>query len=291
MTQLQPALASLLDRAWKVRQAFFLDQIEFAAPNRTIAVSVTGGSCALECAHCNGTYLQQMMPLEQALKARSFRDKSYLVSGGCDTSGKVPLLERWPELKELASRGPLNLHTGLVTEEEASRLAEIASVVSFDFVGDDETIKAVYGIPVTVSDYLSSYRALQKYTRVIPHICVGLNGGEIKGEYETLNILKGEAVEAISIIIFRPTPNTKFSDCQPPPAEEVASFIATARLMFPRTPIYLGCMRPSGRYREVIDLLALKAGVNKIVLPSPEARRHAEELGLNISVSGECCSL
>lgn len=286
-----PELNEYLERAWQVRQAFFAAHIEFAAPNRTIAVSVTGGSCALECAHCNGTYLQQMMPLEQALKAKSFRDKSYLVSGGCDALGKVPLLERWPELKELASRGQLNLHTGLVTAEEASRLAEIASVVSFDFIGDDETIKAVYGIPVTASDYLASYRALQKYTRVIPHICVGLNGGKIKGEYETLNILKGEAVEAISIIIFRPTPNTKFSDCLPPPAEDVARFIATARLMFPRTPIYLGCMRPSGRYREVIDLLALKAGVNKIVLPAPEARRHAEELGLNISVSGECCSL
>jgi hypothetical protein len=291
MTQTESTLTILLGRAWKVRQAFFADQIEFAAPNRTIAVSVTGASCALNCAHCNGTYLQQMMPLEQALKAKSFRDKSYLVSGGCDTRGKVPLLERWPELVELASRGPLNLHTGLVTEEEACRLGDIATVVSFDFVGDDETIKAVYGIPVTVKDYLASYRVLQKYTRVIPHICVGLKGGEIMGEYETLNILKGEAVEAISIIIFRPTPNTKFSDCQPPPAEEVACFIATARLMFPRTPIYLGCMRPSGRYREVIDLLALKAGVNKIVLPSPEARRHAEELGLNISVSGECCSL
>ena len=63
MTQLEPALEILLDRAWKVRQAFFSNHIEFAAPNRTIAVSVTGGNCALKCAHCNGTYLQQMMPL------------------------------------------------------------------------------------------------------------------------------------------------------------------------------------------------------------------------------------
>ncbi|MFU8793748.1 MAG: radical SAM protein [Dethiobacteria bacterium] len=285
------SLEDLLEQAWKVRQAFFPDQIEFAAPNRTLSVSVTGGSCELNCSHCNGVYLQKMIPIEQALSLKDSREKSYLVSGGCNAAGKVPLLEKWSELEELASRGALNLHTGLVTDEEASRLSEIATVVSFDFVGDDETISAVYGIPVTVNDYLSSYRSLQKYTRVIPHICIGLKGGEIKGEYEALKILRDEAVEAISMIVFRPTAETRFSECSPPAFEDAARFIASARLMFPRTPLYLGCMRPGGRYRAQLDALAIKAGVNKIVLPAPEARRQADELGLSITVSGECCSL
>ncbi len=291
MQNKKATLNSLLDQAWKVRQAFFSHQIEFAAPNRTLAISVTGSSCELNCAHCNGVYLQKMIPLEQALSLKGSREKSYLVSGGCNPLGKVPLLERWNELEELALRGPLNLHAGLVNDEEARKLAEIATVVSFDFVGDDETISTVYGIPVTVENYLNAYRALQKYTRVIPHICIGLKGGVIDGEYKTLEILKDEAVEAFSFIVFRPTAETAFSECSPPSLEETARFIATARLMFPRTPLYLGCMRPGGRYREQLDTMAIKAGVNKIVLPTPEARCLAEELGLAITVSEECCSL
>lgn len=291
MTQKDINLEKLLDQAWQVRQAFFPDHIEFTAPNRTLSVSVTGNSCALKCAHCNGIYLQQMVPLEQALSGKRGRERSFLVSGGFTDQGKVPLLERWAELEELASRGPLNLHTGLVSEEEARRLSGIARVVSFDFVGDNETIAAVYGLPFTVKHYLASYRYLQKYISVIPHICIGLNGGVIKGEYKALEILKGEAVEAISMIIFRPTEGTVFSDRLSPPVEETARFIATARLMFPRTPLYLGCMRPGGHYREMVDMLAIRAGVNKIVLPAPEARRQAVELGLAISISEECCSL
>ncbi len=281
----------LLDQAWEARLAFFPMQIEFAAPNRTLSVSVTGTGCALSCAHCNGIYLHNMTTLDKALSSKRGRERSYLVSGGCDAAGKVPLLEKWTELEELAARGPLNLHTGLVNEEEARRLAKLATVVSFDFLGDNETISAVYGLSATVDDYLAAYRHLQKYTSVIPHICIGLNGGVVKSEYAALELLKQEAVEAISMIIFRPTAGTAFSGCPAPPTEDVARFIATTRLMFPRTPLYLGCMRPGGRYRETVDCLALRAGVNKIVLPAPAARSMAEDMGLEVLISEECCSL
>lgn len=284
-------LTNLLRRAWKVREAFFPAAVQFAAPNRTLAVSVTGSSCVLNCSHCGGHYLKGMLPLEKVLSGKRGREKSYLVSGGSDQGGRVPLSERWAELEELAGRGPLNLHTGLVNEEESKRLSHIARVVSFDFVGDDETIGDVYHLPMTVKNYLASYRSLQKYNRVIPHICLGINAGQIRGEYNSLRLLRQEAVEAISMIIFRPTVDTAFSDCSPPLPENVARFIATARLMFPRTPLYLGCMRPGGSYREAVDTYALEAGINKIVLPAPAARARAVDLGLEISISEECCSL
>lgn len=284
-------LDSLLNEAWRSRRLFFGDRVVFAAPNRTIAVSVTGNSCALNCAHCGGAYLRSMVSLDRVLGSKKGREKSYLVSGGCDRRGRVPLVEKWAQLKELSGRGALNLHTGLVGEEEAKRLAEIAAVVSFDFIADDCTIRDVYGLPVTARDYLSAYRSLQLYTRVVPHICIGLNGGRVSGEYRALEMLRAEAVEAISLIVFRPTAGTAFSSCSPPEPEEVARFIALARLAFPRIPLYLGCMRPGGRYREKLDSLALQAGVNRVVLPAPAARRRAAELGLAVSISGECCSL
>ncbi len=287
-------LERIMTQAWLTRQANFEPVIGFNIPGKTLTVSVTGASCALNCAHCAGVYLQTMTPLEKALhnlNKQNKKETSYLVSGGSDQQGRVPLLENLDKLKKLAEKGPLNVHTGLVSEQEARQLSDIAEVVSFDLVGDNETISEVYGLPARVEDYFDSYRALQKYTRVVPHLCIGLNKGKIKGEYEALHRLRKEKVEAISMIIFRPTKDTPFSNYDPPMPEEVAYFIASARLMFPRTPLYLGCMRPGGQYRELVDVYALNAGINKIVLPSPAVRKEAAHKGLYIKFFKECCSL
>jgi uncharacterized radical SAM superfamily protein len=284
-------LEQLLERSWQVRRAFFPDRIEFATPSRTCAVSVTGSSCELACSHCGGKYLKQMVTLEEALSAGKSGQASYLVSGGCNTQGRVPLRENLAAINELSGQGRLNLHTGLVGREDAELLGQLATVVSFDLPGDDATIAAVYRLPFTAAQYLDAYRNLLTSARVVPHICIGLNGGSIGSEYQLLKNLQGEAVEAISFIVFRPTAGTAYEKAAPPLLSDTARLLATARLMFPRVPLYLGCMRPGGRYREELDLLALRAGVNKIVLPTPAARQKAAELGLEIIMSEECCSL
>jgi len=289
-SQTEP-LKQLLARSWQVRRAFFPDRIEFVAPSRTCAISVTGDNCDLACGHCGGKYLKQMATLEEALSIGESGPVSFLISGGCSTQGRVPLCENLAAIKELSNRGRLNLHTGLVGREEAELLGELATVVSFDLPGNDATIAAVYGLPFTAAQYLQAYRDLLTYTRVVPHICIGLHGGLIGGEYQLLKNLQGEAVEAISFIVFRPTAGTAFEKASPPPLSDTARLMASARLMFPRVPLYLGCMRPGGRYREELDLLALQAGVNKIVLPAPAARQKAADLGLEVIMSEECCSL
>ena len=281
----------LLEKAWQVRQAFFPQRIEFVDPSATLPVSVTQDRCALNCAHCNAHYLKHMATLERALKLPFKEESSFLVSGGCDLSGRVPLVENWDGLKELKKKGPLNLHTGLVPEEEAERLGAIADVVSFDFPGEEETVAQVYGLKAGLAHYLKAYRALLKVARVVPHICIGLKGGKIKDEEKILEALRFEAVEALSFIVLRPTRGTAFSGVKPPAAKEVASIIAKARLMFPCVPIYLGCMRPGGRYRQALDLLAVRAGANKIVQPAASAAEEAKKLGLNITYAKGCCSL
>ncbi|MGB4213928.1 MAG: hypothetical protein WBK64_03680, partial [Dethiobacteria bacterium] len=49
---------------------FIPGQVEFVFPRLTLPVSVTGRSCALNCAHCGGHYLQGMASLEEALGRR-----------------------------------------------------------------------------------------------------------------------------------------------------------------------------------------------------------------------------
>jgi lipoyl synthase len=287
----EKALRELLARAFAARQSNFPPLVEFVYPRRTLPVRSTGGDCSLNCAHCSGRYLKGMLPLTEALKRREGPETSYLVSGGSDLGGRVPHLERLADIVQLSQKGPLNLHTGLVGEEEAAILGEIARVVSFDFVVDEDTIRDVYGLQATGDDFVQSYRWLRRFTRVVPHICIGLKGGRIKGEYRALEALRGEGAEAISFIVFIPTPGTPLEHCPPPPVSEVAGFLATARIMFPATPLFLGCMRPGGSYRRHLDSLALQGGINKIVHPAPPTRKLAAELGLIIRQGEECCSL
>ncbi len=285
------AVEAKISRAWQVRQECFPGQVDFVTPEGTLPISVTGSSCELQCAHCAGIYLKGMLPLEEFSGRKRGRMTSYLLSGGCDRQGRVPLSGRWAEIEALARCGPLNVHSGLVDEQESAQLGRLARVVSFDFVADQNIIRQVYGLPFTGADYLKSYRALLKHTRVVPHICIGINAGIIDGEYRALELLKNEAVEAISFIVLRPTAGTAFAAASPPAPEAVALFLAEARLAFPLTPLYLGCMRPGGLYRDKLDPLALKAGVNKIVLPAPAARKMAEKFDLTITHSKECCAL
>ncbi len=287
----RPALQELLKEAWRIRQASFPPHVEFVFPFRTLAVSSTGEKCALNCSHCGGYYLKKMVTLEEALCKKREGVISYLISGGYDLQGTVPHWAQWERIKRLSRRGALNLHTGLVTAEEAQKLATVAKVVSFDFVVDEETIQEVYGLSATGQDFIDSFHFLRRHTRVIPHLCLGLKGGQMQGEFRALEILQQEKVEAISLIIFTPTPGTLFASCSPPSLEEIGCFLAKARIMFPQVPLYLGCMRPGGRYRESLDQLALQAGINKIVQPVPALRQLASDLGLTVIRGEECCSL
>ncbi len=281
----------LLEQAWQIRRENFKPEVEFTYPRLTLAVRTTGPECPLNCAHCGGHYLKGMVPLNRALLLEGGRYQSYLLSGSCDDRGRVPHREKWQQVLELARRGALNIHSGLVGEEDARLLGQVAKTVSFDFAADSETIARVYGLHATAEDYLQSYRRLRRFARVVPHLCIGLLGGRIQGEYRALELLRKEGVEALSFIVFRPTPGTALERSSPPPLEEVARVLATARVTFPHTPLYLGCLRPGGVYREKLDCLALQAGINKIVQPAPAARRLAEKLGLQPARGEECCAL
>lgn len=304
--EISPEVRDTVRRAWEVRRAHFPDEIGFDYPQATEVLSTTGKACSLDCAHCGGHYLEGMIPLQEfagrkvAEESRTSPDgspqgrlfpKSCLISGGCDSRGKVPFLRYRDALAELKKHSRLNFHVGLVDDEDAAVLGKLADTVSFDFVGDDETIDEVFGFRRTVSDYLASYRALRRHTRVLPHICVGLRGGHISGEYRALEFLAREGIDGLVAIVFSPTPGTRYADRSPPSLDEVATFLAIARLSFPDKPFFLGCMRPNGRYRAALDCLAVECGLNKLVQPTSGARSLAAERGLRVIRGEECCVL
>ncbi len=277
-----------LARAWQVRQAHFPMEIEFDYPLDTISISLTGTECALDCAHCGGYYLQHMAPIWDVEATEA---TSCLISGGCDRLGQVPVTAHLDRIAALRPGRTMNWHVGLIEEEDIQAIAPYVDVISFDFVGDDETIRQVYGLERTVEDYVRTYQLLRRYAPTLPHITIGLRGGEIVGEYKALDLLEESGVEGLVFIVFIPTPGTRYADRQPPPVEAAVEVMVEARLRFPDVFLYLGCMRPHGDYRAQLDPLAVRAGMNKIVSPAREAVRLAEELGLTIRRGQECCAI
>jgi len=280
-----------LDAAWHIRQANFPPIIGLDYPVDTAVISLTGTACALDCAHCGGHYLEHMIPIEQAPE-QIVDAPSLLISGGCDAQGRVPVWEKHLRLLDsLRPRRRLNWHVGLIGQRELEVIVPYVDVVSFDFVGDDETIGEVYGLERSVADYEVTYKLLRQHVRVVPHLTIGLGGGELGHERKALDLLAELGCDALVFLVFIPTPGTRYADRQPPAVAEVIHLLAEARLLFPRTPLYLGCMRPRGPYRKALDPLAVRAGLNRIVSPAREAVALAQKLGLAIERGTECCVL
>jgi uncharacterized radical SAM superfamily protein len=279
-------IESRLASAWEVRRSHFPDEITWSYPLDTAVLSLTGAHCALDCAHCGGHYLSGMRPIWDSEPDGA---TSCLISGGCDPTGRVPVTAHLDRVRAWREGRTMNWHVGLLSEDEMATIAPLVDIVSFDFVGDDATIHEVYGIDRTVTDYAETYRLLRRYARTLPHVTVGLRGGVLGHELPALERLEELGADGLVVLVFIPTPGTRYADRQPPAPEAVADLMVEARLRFPDVPLYLGCMRPKGRYRDVLDPLAVRAGFNVVVSPSRPARHLAQELGLASKKMRECC--
>jgi len=171
-------------------------------------------------------------------------------------------------------------------------VAPFVEAVSFNFLCDDDTIREVYGLKErSADDYIESYNALRRHTKVYPHITIGLNGGRIVGEREAVEIIRSLGARAVVFNILIPKRGTKFAHLRPPGVEEVTDIMREAKERLRDTPIYLGCMRPGGGYREAVDRVAVMLGVDRIVMPSRSAVQLAEANGLSVGSRDECCIL
>jgi uncharacterized radical SAM superfamily protein len=273
-------------RAWQVRRAHFPDEIVWSIPLDTAVLSLTGSACALDCAHCGGVYLRHMKPIWEAQPDRS---TSCLISGGCDARGRVPVLAHRDRVRAWRQGRRMNWHVGLISEAEMAEIADLVDVVSFDIVGDDDTIHEVYGLDRRVEDWGRTYQMLRRYADTVPHVTIGLRGGRLGHEQAAFELLEEQGVDRLVLLVFVPTPGTRYADRKPPSPEAAAELIAEARVRFPTADLTLGCMRPRGAYRDRLDELAVRAGVNGIVSPSRRAQRAALELGLVPRTRRECC--
>ncbi|MEM2676062.1 MAG: radical SAM protein [Candidatus Bathyarchaeia archaeon] len=272
-----------------------------SSPKDFPTVSVTGKGCALNCKHCGGKVLETMRPartIEElynlCAKLKADGAVGCLISGGCLPDGSVPLDKFTKAIRRVKADFGLTIfaHVGIVNFEKALKLKEAGiDAALIDIIGDDETIREVYNLKVTVNNYEDSLKALsQAGLCFVPHVIVGLHYGRLKGELHALQMISRYKPSALVIIAFMPIRGTIMENVKPPEPLEIAKVLAIARVMLPETPIALGCMRPKGRHRAETDTLAIKAGVDAIAFPSEEAIKYAEAQGYGISFLSHCCA-
>lgn len=264
-------------------------------------ISVTGKGCALKCKHCGGKVLETMYPattpdelLKLCAKLKDGGAYGCLISGGCLPDGSVPLGKFLDAIESVKRNFGLAIfvHTGIIDAYTAERL-KLAGVDAalIDIIGSDETVREIYNLNVTVNDYDASLRALNDAgIAFVPHVIVGLHYGMLKGEFHALKMISKYKPSAIVVIAFMPIHGTQMANVKPPEPTDIARVLATARLMFPKVPLVLGCMRPKGKHRAETDILAIKAGVDAIAFPAEEAIKFAEKEGYSISFSSFCCA-
>jgi len=272
-----------------------------SSTNAFPTISVTGNSCALNCKHCGGKVLETMhhalSPKElYALGVKLKQDgaKGCLVSGGCLTDGSVPLDKFIPVLSRFKRELGLTVfvHTGIIESKTAVALKIAgADAALIDVIGSAQTLEEIYNLKISVQDFANSLKALQKAEMpFVPHIIVGLNNSKLDGELEALQMIEQVKPSAIVIIAFMPIRGTAMANVSPPKPIDIAKVALMARLMFPKTPLTLGCMRPKGKSRGETDILALKAGVDAVAFPSEAAVQFAKDKGYETVFSPFCCA-
>jgi uncharacterized radical SAM superfamily protein len=280
---------------------YYKTSIYRSSPNQFPTISVTGTACALDCKHCEGKVLATMHPagtpqklLELSAKLKQNGALGCLISGGCLPNGSVPLKHFIPTIEKIKRELGLTVfvHTGIIDSATAEALKNAGvDAALIDIIGSDETVKEVYRLNVTVEDYANSLKALDKAgLNFVPHVIVGLHNGQLRGEFSALKMIASTKPSAIVVIAFMPIHGTAMAKVKPSQPTEIAKVIATARLMFPETPLVLGCMRPKGKHRAETDILALKAGADAVAFPSEEVVEYAENQGYNFSFSSYCCA-
>lgn len=263
------------------------------------AISVTGGDCELQCKHCLGKLLKPMPParnseelLALATKWKNEGIEGILLSGGSTLEGYVPLYPILPAVPKLKEMGfYISAHTGFATPELANAVKQAGvDQVLIDVVGDDDTMRNILNLDGGVALVERSLDALfDAGLYVAPHIIVGLDG-KIKGEYNALELLKNYPIEILEYVVLMPAVAMN-NEVRPIPIQDAVDILVEGRRMYPNIEQSLGCARPRGNYRYILEQWAIRAGINRMALWSDIAVEEAQKLRLDISYKYTCCSV
>ncbi|TXT54405.1 MAG: hypothetical protein BAJATHORv1_70105 [Candidatus Thorarchaeota archaeon] len=310
-------LESLSEVAFDASRRQFNNKIFFYAPGmvhyetefhraadkyRFPSISITGEGCALNCEHCNGQLLTTMHAATTpdalwnfALEIHRHEGTGCLISGGSTPSGNTPLIPFIPIIKRMKEELDLDIvvHTGLVLPEIAEALGTCGiDGAMLDIIGSNSTLREIYHLNLSIEVFDMSMQHLQDYNiPFIPHIIAGLHHGRLLGEDRAIKMIAKYNPHSVVVVAFMPLENTPMSDVTPASPSDIMRVILATRFAIPDRPLVLGCARPLGEHRRELDQLAIDVGVNGIAYPTEEGYQYANDRGLSIQYTDQCCSL
>ncbi len=252
------------------------------------SISITGDSCSLSCPHCDGKFLENMKSIQEedelyrfALDLDDSGGNGFLLSGGCDERGRVPIndfIETLTKIKDNTSL-LINVHTGLPSNDVVESLIDSGiDIISYDMIGSQNTIRNIYGIDASPEDYKERYnRMVDNGLKVIPHVTVGLNEGNLNGEFKAV-----EMVDRSKRIILNTLIPLDFGK-----RVKKEDFFSVVDYIPDDTEIIMGCMRERGRHD--LEIRSLKKGVEGIVLPSKKTVKWAQKR-YDVKKLERCCA-
>src|SRR4030042_4209621 len=318
LTQLiQTPLSELQSEAFRIRKAYFGNELTFSIPgtvsyhdhplsfhkDRFPAISVTGSHCDLRCRHCKRKLLESMIPAENPETFLQVADRlrlngahGILVSGGADKEGEVPLLKFISPIRTIKKKDPqfkVIVHTGLIRKEMAKELKEAGiDQVLIDVIGEEDTIREVYHLNKRVKDYEETLWMLKEIGHCIaPHIIIGHHFGEIRGEWKALDMVTRVGVDTIVLVILKTFLPSGKNHFKVPKPDETSRISAIARILNPKTPVRMGCIRPAHPSTGKMEKGFIASGVNTIAYPLQGPLDYANEIGLETRFFEMCCSL
>lgn len=284
-------------------KAYSSSEISGCGKSSWPAVSITGGDCKLACDHCKAKILEPMIPartpedLWRVVSQQIERGaRGMLLTGGSNHRNEVEYAPFHSTLRRIKDNHPsfrIALHTALMNEDGA-RCLEQAGVdaAMMDVIGAQDTITQVYHLKRSVEDFEHTLESLvATRLKVVPHIVLGLHYGRMLGEWEALEIVGRHRPDALVLVAAMPFYAPATRPFVAPNSHEVGRFFLDARQALSGMPLLLGCARPPGRARTLIDAYAVMAGIDGIAHPADGMVELSRRLGRETTISASCCSI
>ncbi|MFP3202085.1 MAG: radical SAM protein [Sulfolobus sp.] len=268
--------------------------LAFRIMRKFTVISITGGSCSLNCFYCTAKYINSMEPaltpetLKKKIESLYQRGvRGFLISGGFNEKGELPIKPFISTLRELKRKYEdivFNIHPGLLDLQTIEELSDVVDIVDYEFAYSP---KAFYSKGLKErkrEDYIKTLEWLidrgPKY--VVPHIMLGLPNDD---PYKAIEIIATYKPYLLNFLVFIPTKGTPSERVKNPSLDEVLELMRFgSRLM--NGKVSLGCMRPFSLKQE-LDRIVIKEGiVERIANP---ANNVVKEFSLKLYDA--CCSL
>ncbi len=278
-------------------------ELKGCSKNSFPSFSITAGACGLNCDHCRAEILKPMIPatspemLDQKVRrlVAAQNLQGFLLSGGSNRRNEIRYERYYPVVERLKRDFPamkIAIHTAL-TDERGARAMESAGVdtAMMDVIGADETIRDVYHLDRPVADFEATLAALCSTSmEVSPHIVIGLHYGRILGEPNALDIVSRHPVTALVLVVVMPFYARHGTYAVPDP-DDVGRIFGEARRRLADRQVLLGCARPPGLHKRIVDAYAVMAGLDGIAFPADGAVAVANAIGRPFHQEHACCSI